>query len=38
MGNYHVQSENVLLEIVDDQGQPCAAGEPGQVLITTVCQ
>lgn len=35
-GNYHVQSENVLLEIVDDKGQPCAAGQPGQVLITTL--
>jgi phenylacetate-CoA ligase len=34
--HYHVQSENVLLEVVDDQGAPCAAGESGQVLVTTL--
>lgn len=35
-GQYHVQAENVLLEIVDDAGRPCAAGETGRVLITTL--
>ncbi len=34
--HYHVQSENVLLEIVDQDGQPCAIGQPGRVLITTL--
>jgi phenylacetate-CoA ligase len=32
--HYHVQSENVLLEVVDDLGQPCAPGEVGRVLVT----
>jgi phenylacetate-CoA ligase len=35
-GHYHVQSENVLLEIVDEHGLPCPAGKVGQVLITTL--
>jgi len=34
--HYHVQSENVYLEIVDENGQPCAPGTPGRVLITTL--
>jgi len=32
--HYHVQSENVLLEVVDDKGRPCAPGEIGRVLVT----
>jgi phenylacetate-CoA ligase len=32
--HYHVQSENVLLEIVDNEGLPCRTGEIGRVLIT----
>ncbi len=31
---YHVQSENVLLEVVDDDGRACEAGEVGRVLVT----
>jgi phenylacetate-CoA ligase len=31
-----VQSENVLLEVVDDQGLPCAPGEVGRVLVTSL--
>ena len=31
---YHIQSENVLLEIVDEHGQACATGELGRVIIT----
>ncbi|PPR21754.1 MAG: hypothetical protein CFH40_01518, partial [Alphaproteobacteria bacterium MarineAlpha10_Bin3] len=31
---YHVQSENVLVEVIDDDGTPCAAGETGRVLVT----
>lgn len=34
--HYHVQCENVLLEVVDEQGQPCAPGQTGRVLITTL--
>ena len=33
---YHVQSENVLLEVVDENGQACKPGETGRVLITTL--
>jgi phenylacetate-CoA ligase len=33
---YHVQSENVLLEVVDANGRPCKPGETGRVLITTL--
>ena len=32
----HVQSENVYLEVVDDDGKPCAPGEIGRVLITSL--
>jgi phenylacetate-CoA ligase len=35
-GDYHVQSENVILEIVDEQGAPCQPGKIGQVLITSL--
>ncbi len=35
-GHYHVQSENVILEIVDKNGQACPPGKAGQVLITTL--
>ena len=32
--HYHVQSENVLLEVLNDAGQPCAPGESGRVVVT----
>jgi phenylacetate-CoA ligase len=32
----HVQSENVLLEVVDDQGKPCTPGQVGRVLVTSL--
>lgn len=32
--HYHVQSEGVLLEILDDAGKPCAPGETGRVIVT----
>ncbi len=32
--HYHVQSEAVLLEIVDDSGQACAPGAIGRVVVT----
>ncbi len=34
--HYHVQSENIYLEIVDETGAPCPVGETGRVLITTL--
>lgn len=34
--HYHVQEENVLLEILDADGQPCAPGVPGRVVLTAL--
>lgn len=32
--HYHVQSERLLVEILDERGAPCAVGETGRVVIT----
>ena len=32
----HVYEENVVLEIVDDDGKPCPPGQYGRVLLTTL--
>lgn len=32
--HYHVQSEGVVVEVLRDDGLPCAAGEVGRVVIT----
>lgn len=32
----HVQAENVMVEIVDDEGKACKPGEIGRVIITTL--
>ncbi|MDP3088554.1 MAG: AMP-binding protein [Methylotenera sp.] len=32
----HMQSENVLVEVIDDDGNPCKSGEIGRVIITTL--
>ncbi|WP_018578194.1 phenylacetate--CoA ligase family protein [Legionella shakespearei] len=32
--HYHIQSENILVEILNDQGKPCAVNEPGKVIVT----
>lgn len=32
--HYHVQSENVFLEILRDDGSPCDVGEVGRVVVT----
>jgi phenylacetate-CoA ligase len=34
--HYHVQSESVLLEILDEQGGACAPGKMGRVVVTTL--
>lgn len=33
-GNYHVQAESVLLEVLDEDDTPCSPGETGRVVIT----
>jgi len=33
---YHVQSENVLLEVLDDEDRPCGPGQTGRVVITAL--
>jgi phenylacetate-CoA ligase len=32
--HYHVLSETVLVEILDEQGRPCAPGQLGRVVLT----
>jgi phenylacetate-CoA ligase len=32
--HYHVQSEHVYLEVVNDAGNPCKPGEVGRILVT----
>ena len=32
--HYHFQSESLLIEILDDAGEPCAPGRIGRVVIT----
>jgi phenylacetate-CoA ligase len=33
-GAYHIQSESLVVEILDDDGRPCKEGEVGRVVIT----
>lgn len=35
-GLYHVQSEDVLVEVIGDDGRPCATGESGRVVVTSL--
>jgi phenylacetate-CoA ligase len=32
--HYHVQSEAVLVEVLDEQGAPCGPGQAGRVVVT----
>ena len=32
--HYHVQSEGIYLEVVDEQGHACPAGVPGKIVVT----
>jgi phenylacetate-CoA ligase len=34
--HYHVPSETVLVEILDEQGRPCAPGQLGRVVLTSL--
>ncbi|MGP1678943.1 MAG: phenylacetate--CoA ligase family protein, partial [Burkholderiales bacterium] len=34
--HYHVQSENLMVEILDEAGRPCAPGAIGRVVVTTL--
>ncbi|MFQ5617713.1 MAG: phenylacetate--CoA ligase family protein [Rhodospirillales bacterium] len=34
--HYHVQAENVLVEILDKDGKPCAPGEAGRLVVTAL--
>ncbi|MGH8619798.1 MAG: phenylacetate--CoA ligase family protein [Burkholderiales bacterium] len=33
---YHVQAESVLVEVIDAAGHPCAPGDIGRVVVTTL--
>ncbi len=33
-GNYHIQSEAVYVEVVNEAGQICAPGEVGEIIVT----
>jgi len=34
--HYHIQSEGVLIEVLDDSGKPCSPGEVGRVVVTNL--
>ena len=34
--HYHIQSEGILVEVLDDVGAPCAPGEIGRVVVTSL--
>jgi len=34
--HYHVQSENVILEVLNEKNEPCAVGEPGRIIVTSL--
>lgn len=33
-GHYHVMAENLLVEVINHHGRPCAEGESGELVIT----
>lgn len=33
-GGYHVMSESLIVEILDQDGEPCAPGEIGRIVVT----
>ncbi len=32
--NYHVHAENMFVELLDDNNEPCVPGKPGRVVVT----
>src|SRR5262249_14466253 len=34
--HYHVQAENLLVEVLRGDGSPCVAGETGRMVVTTL--
>jgi len=34
--HYHVQCESVLVEVLDERGKPCAPGETGRLVLTSL--
>jgi phenylacetate-CoA ligase len=34
--HYHLQSESLIVEVLDTDGKPCAPGETGQVVVSTL--
>ena len=34
--HYHVQAEDVIVEVLDERGEPCAPGQTGRVVISTL--
>jgi phenylacetate-CoA ligase len=36
-GQYHVQTEAVFVEVLDDEGRTCEAGQVGRVVVTDLC-
>ena len=34
--HYHVMTEDLLVEILDDEGKPCQPGQVGKVVVTTL--
>jgi phenylacetate-CoA ligase len=34
--HYHVQSESVLVEVLDERGNPCSQGQVGEVVLTSL--
>lgn len=34
--HYHVQSENLIVEVLDEAGKPCRPGDIGQVVVSTL--
>ena len=34
--HYHIQSENVLVEVLDEEDRPCKPGQTGRVVLTSL--
>jgi phenylacetate-CoA ligase len=37
-GSLHVFSDSILVEILDDKGNPVRGGESGEIVLTTLCK